>query len=150
MGKSPMSSAALAVGLIAEAIKVGIDLYQAQGMSEQQARELVLRDMDAAARNAGLAEAGWAARKRPATSSGDDVLYVKGQPAPGSNYLLATNSSGAVVWRPVSLAGLPAETIDGDVVAVVPGEPIREHIASEDMPTDPTATGPANQEDDGV
>ena len=110
-------AAALAIPLIAQAIKAGIDLYMAQGMSEQQARELVLRDMRAAAKSAGLAEAGWRARKRP--------------------------REFALWGRTVTL---PAETVEGDVVGVVPGQPIREHIASEDMPTDPTARGPSNPE----
>ena len=75
-----MSTGALAIGLLAEAIKAGMQIYQAQGMTEQQARELVLRDMDAAATRAGLAELGWQARRRPPIPAKDMPAVLPGGP----------------------------------------------------------------------
>lgn len=55
----------LVIGLIAQAMQAGLELYRAQGMSEEAARDMVRRDMESAAVNAGLATGEWKARKRP-------------------------------------------------------------------------------------
>ena len=118
-----MSTGALAIGLLAEAIKAGLQIYQAQGFTEQQARELVLRDMDAAATRAGLAELGWQARKRP-LSKPHEVPYEEGQP--GADYVPVITDDGRRVWRQLSQP-IPSK----DMPAVLPSGPVNPEDAGD-------------------